>query len=68
MAKKTTIQNIYENTALMGDKLFARSIQENCNDLKIISTSLNAYKTALSAEKIMQISKKLTGKPDSKNM
>lgn len=65
---KITIQNIYENTALMGDKLFERSIAEDCNDLKIISTSLNAYKTALAAEKIMQINKKLTGKPNSKNM
>lgn len=66
--KKTTIQDIYENTAHLGDKLFKRSIAEHCNDLKIIAGSLNAYKTALAAQKIMQINQKLTGKPTSRNM
>lgn len=59
--KTNNIKDIISITSKMGDNL-ANQYNKN-KDLKVVSMSLNAYKTAISASKTQLIYKKLTGEP-----
>jgi hypothetical protein len=58
---KSAMQQIADNTKNMGDKLNTRF--NKTLDLKVAQTGLQAYKTAIAANKTILIYKKLTGTP-----
>ena len=59
--KTKTVKDVIIITTKMGDKLNA--VFNQTDDIKVATTSLNAYRTAIQASKAQIIYKKLTGRP-----
>lgn len=62
MSKKTTITDVINIAASMGDNIH-KQWEEN-KDLKVAQTALQAYSVAISGAKAQLIYKKMTGNPE----
>jgi hypothetical protein len=61
--KTVTVTDVIKVTTGIGDTLATQF--DETGDIKVVSVSLDAYKTAISGSKAQLIYKKLTGKPTS---